>query len=483
MNKIIKIENKNFIKLNHAETRKLLPVIIENGIPLMRKKKDGTYSYIPSSDLDQYLKNLEIDLYIEDAVYNRYKSINIDFTFDSQTEQYHSGMEGAETELSDSFKTDSVFKAKLNASSEMDMMERVQSVMNSNYQLKALIENNSRFDSETASELADAFSRILCVSKAALQENVTKPVSEDKMIKLINETEFAVENLITLLSNGKSSYADLAKLEFIQTGSSTLNHMNRMLIRIVSFLFFYNEYFDKHSNDIKRIRGHFKEKFHGHYSKLFTDPQSINLEIVFKGGISPIDDKKTFLEYALGGFFHDIGKLPAIEYHDGDEGFVAIKARRHVFDTYNMLLQSGRFSLGLVAMGLLHHDYYNAPYGYRQRETLIKKFDKRKMDRSDSIRTKYCMSHNIKDVAYGIALSYFPGKVLEILDIYDAMTDPDKNYKQGCLNPYEALVEMKKQYIENKQPGIDPILFNIFVDFLKAGEVLNDSNTVDAFKV
>jgi len=285
------------------------------------------------------------------------------------------------------------------------------------------------------------------------------------------------------LTNGKSSLVDLGRLEFIQTGSNTLNHMNRMLIRVVSFLSYYNDYFSTHSNDVKRIRTRFKESFYPVYEKLYSDPQNINLEIVFKGGMSPVSDKKIFLEYALGGFFHDIGKIPDIEYHDGDEGFVPMKARRHVFDSYNMLLQSGRFTLGTVAMGLLHHDYYNAPYGYRQRETIIKKYDKRKMDRSDSLRTKYCMSHNVMDVAYGISHSYFPSKILEILDIYDAMTDPDKNYRRSCLTPDEALDEMKRSYINKGAPGVDPILFNMFIDFLKDSKVIIESSFADSLKI
>jgi HD-GYP domain-containing protein (c-di-GMP phosphodiesterase class II) len=380
-------------------------------------------------------------------------------------------------------KTDSVFKSELTVAGEMDMMERVQSVINSNYQLRKMIENQSWFNESLAGEIANNFSRILCISRATLDENINHKVSEDQIIKLINETEFAVENLITLLSNGKSTFADLGRLEFIQTGSNTLNHMNRMLIRVVTFLAYYNQYFTTHSNDVKRIRTRFKESFHPVYLKLFSDPQNINLEIVFKGGMSPISDKKIFLEYALGGFFHDIGKIPDIEYHDSDEGFVPVKARRHVFDSYNMLLQSGRFPLGTVAMGLLHHDYYNASYGYRQRETIIKKFDKRKMDRSDSLRTKYCMSHNVMDVAYGIALSYFPSKILEILDIYDAMTDPDKNYRRSSLTPDEALDEMKKSYIEKNAPGIDPILFNVFIDFLKDSKIIIDSGFADSLKI
>lgn len=478
MNNNIKIENEKFIRLSHEETRLLLPRIIENAIPLMRKKKDGTFTFIPPSDFDKYFKDSAEDLYLNEQSYRQYSGITNGLDISVRKD-----VSMPEPDKNRINSKDSAFISGLASAGEMDMMERLQSTINSNYQIKKLIDNRSRFNSETASEIANALSRILCISKVTLEENINKPVSEDQMIRLINETEFAVDNLITLLSNGQSSYIDLATLEFIQTGSSTLNHMNRMLIRVVSFLSFYNEYFTKYSNEVKRIRAHFKEKYHNHYSRLFSDPQNINLEIVFKGGIAPVSDRKIFLEYALGGFFHDIGKIPNIEYHDSDEGFIPLKARRHVFDSYNMLLHSGRFTTGTVAMGLLHHDYYHAPYGYRQRDTLVKKFDKRKMDRSDSIRTKYCMSHNIMDVAYGISLSYFPSKILEILDIFDAMTDPDKSYKRGCLTAEEALIEMKTKYLLNGQPGVDPILFNIFVDFLKEGGVLVNINTVESIKV
>jgi hypothetical protein len=477
MSSSIKKENESFMRIDHEETLILLPHIIENEIPLMRKKKDGTFTFIPPSDFDKYFKESAEDLYINEQVYRRYADVTLDTGTSAANDRSYS-------ESGNIIKTkDSAFITGLKEAGEMDMMERLQSTINSNYQIKTLIDNRSRFNSETASEISNALSRILCISRVTLEENINTPVSEDQMIRLINETVSAVDNLITLLSNGESSYIDLATLEFIQTGSSTLNHMNRMLIRVVSFLSFYNEYFTEYSNEVKRIRAHFKERYLNHYTRLFADPQNINLEIVFKGGIAPVSDRKIFLEYALGGFFHDIGKFPNIEYHDSDEGFVPLKARRHVFDSYNMLLHSGRFTTGTVAMGLLHHDYYNAPYGYRQRDTLVKKFDKRKMDRSDSIRTKYCMSHNIMDVAYGISLSYFPGKILEILDIYDAMTDPDKSYKKSCLTPEEALAEMKQKYLLNGQPGIDPVLFNIFVDFLKKSGVLVNINAIESIKV
>ena len=79
----------------------------------------------------------------------------------------------------------------------------------------------------------------------------------------------------------------------------------------------------------------------------------------------------------MGGLMHDIGKLPHISYHDGDSGYDVKKASRHVFDSYNMLLESNELTWGVVATGLLHHDYYGASFGYDQLNTLTKKYEER----------------------------------------------------------------------------------------------------------
>lgn len=236
--------------------RILLPQIMESNIPLMRKKKDGTFTYIPPEDFDKYFKNTVTDLYINEEIYDRNKDIIINFN----TQAVEDTLSHSTEKTVILKKTDTAFSTGLAEAGEMDMMERLQSTINSNYQIKSLVDKKSRFDNETASQISNAFSRILCMSKVTLEENIVKPISEDQMIRLVNEIEFAMDNLVTLLSNGESSFADLARLEFIQTGSNTLNHMNRMLIRMVSFLTFYNEYFTEYSNDIKRIRAHFKER-------------------------------------------------------------------------------------------------------------------------------------------------------------------------------------------------------------------------------
>ncbi|HOV08251.1 MAG TPA: hypothetical protein PK482_03960 [Spirochaetota bacterium] len=488
MDMIKKKDSKDLVALNNDEVRELLPLIMENSVPIMRKKRDGTFAFIPPAEFDQYLKEQDLELYIyRDEYTNLIKKITMSKKSPSNerdiSTELRSSSNSTNQPHSQNFDFDSIFKSEIKTASEMSMLERLQSVINNNYKIKNLIAQNSSFDREVAGHLSSIFSKTLCINKVTLEENINQPVGGEHLGRLIAETENVVDNLITLLSNGKSTYSDLARLDFVQTGSTTLNHMNRMLIRFIAFFFYYNSYFVTHSNEVKRLRSRFKEKFLPYYDRLFNSSQNISLEIVFKGGISPVTDRKTFLEFALGGFFHDIGKIPEIEYHDSDEGFIAAKARRHVFDSYNMLLTAEQFSLGVVAMGLLHHDYYNAPYGYRQRETLRKKFDRRQVERADTIITRYAMSKNIMDVVYGNSLSYFPSKILELLDVFDAMTDHDKKYKKISLEPEEALLTIKREFIDSIHLGIDPILFNIFIDFLKDSHVLPDNKSTEAIKI
>jgi HD-GYP domain-containing protein (c-di-GMP phosphodiesterase class II) len=63
------------------------------------------------------------------------------------------------------------------------------------------------------------------------------------------------------------------------------------------------------------------------------------------------------------------------------------------------------------------------------------------------------------------ALAYFPAKILEIIDVYDSVTDPGRKYRKA-LTPEEALAMMREEFIE-KHLKIDVILFDLFVYFVK----------------
>jgi len=473
-----KQEITDLIALNSEEIREILPFIIEKQTPLRRKKKDGTYAFIPHSEFDQYIREGDQLFYIEREVLENF--INERKSISKTTPIVKN--ERSKSSVKEEY-IDKGFKSELKISGEMDMTERIQSLVNSNYMIKKMQDDGKKFNPETINETTRIFTSTLCLNKSTFEENILKPVADEQLTRIMTETHSLINNLINMLAKGKSTFADLAMLEYVQTGSPTLNHMNRILIRFISFLFFYNSYFVKYSNEVKRFRAHFNTKFLPYYNRIMNNSQKVTLEIVFKDGIAPISNRQTFLEYAMGGLMHDIGKIPEIAYHDSDEGFDPVKARRHVFDTYNMLLQTKKFSNGVIAVGLLHHDYYGAPYGYNQVKTFVGKFSDRREQSRDVLFSKNLISYNILDVAYGNSISYFPGKVLEIIDIYDAMTDPDKAYRKSALQPEEALFEIRRQFLEKKNPGIDPILFNIFSDFLHSSALIKDPSSIESVKI
>jgi HD-GYP domain-containing protein (c-di-GMP phosphodiesterase class II) len=63
-----------------------------------------------------------------------------------------------------------------------------------------------------------------------------------------------------------------------------------------------------------------------------------------------------------------------------------------------------------------------------------------------------------------MTLAYFPAKVLEIIDVYDSVTDPNRKYHKA-MSSEEALTMMREEFI-TKHLKIDPILFDVFDNFI-----------------
>jgi hypothetical protein len=484
MSENTRFENE-FAILTTDEVKKNLSIIVEKEIPVRRKKSDGEFSYIPPMEFDTYLKNRNMDFYIESSVFrdkieNKEEVAIFDDFLESGPEPEHSESPVVNDE------PDSFFVQELKQARQMTIDERIQAVQRNNIKVKGFLDQGMTLNAGIMAETGSVIATTLCMNKSSLEENIKSPVKDDLLSKLVGETYLLIDNLVTLMSKDKSSFKYLADLGNIQTGSSTLNHMNRMLVRFVAFIFFYNDYFSRFSNEVKKYRAYFQTTFFPYYDKLFKGTQNITLEIAFKNGISPITERKTFIEYAVGSFLHDIGKFPEISYHDGEQGYDPRKARRHVFDSYNMLLESKKFTWGIVGTGLMHHDYYGASYGYQQSKTFSSKFtDRRKKlrDGTEAVSTKYLLSYNVLDIAYENTFAYFPSKVLELLDIYDAMTDTDKKYRKKHFTSEEAISEIKKEFLDKDHLGVDPVLFNIFVDFMKTSGAIMNPLFVEEMKI
>ena len=463
------MNTEEFTVMTSLDVKENLNIIIEYNIPLRRKKKDGTFSFIPPKDFDLYLKKTDMTFYIDLALLKETKELHKNKHNPYQSTHNTHPLHNEQQKFEDKDLIDIRVSIQ-----EMTFEQRILSIIKHGNTVKSYVSEDRMFDTSIIKEISDIFGETLCINEITLSENQDSPLPAENLSRLAKGTKILVDNLITFMDMGKASFKDFARLDYIQTGSNTLNHMNRMLIRFISFLFFYNTYFQKHTLEVQKFRTQFNEKYYKYYSRITEESQKINLEIVFKNGIGPIQNKADFVEFTLGGFLHDIGKLNMVSYHDGTDGYDKKKATRHVFDSYNMLINAKQFSPGVISSGLLHHDYYFKDGGYNQLNTFQSKFIDRRKNQREQSPTKYFMSFNINDVGYKTTYSYFPNKVIEILDIFDAMTDKDKKYREKPYSIEDALKTMRKEYIDIKKPGLDPILFNIFVDYIHESGLIPD---------
>jgi HD-GYP domain-containing protein (c-di-GMP phosphodiesterase class II) len=66
------------------------------------------------------------------------------------------------------------------------------------------------------------------------------------------------------------------------------------------------------------------------------------------------------------------------------------------------------------------------------------------------------------------ALAFFPAKVIEIVDVFYIVTDPNRKYRKA-MTTEGALSMMTEEFIK-KHPKIDLILFDIFSKFVREKE-------------
>ncbi len=201
---------------------------------------------------------------------------------------------------------------------------------------------------------------------------------------------------------------------------------------------------------------------------LETAPDS--LEDVFKGGMRELDGDN-LLQYGIGALLHDIGKVDNIDYFEGGDKYDRKVIMRHAPVSYNMIIKTREFDPIVAYLAALHHEYYNDKSGYGLSKLLFPEDVKK-------IKTPYyCLAYDLEEVKAGYAIAYVPAKMLEIVDVFDALTDKKRKYREREFTVDEALEIMKNDFIE-KSLKLDPILFSIFVDFVNNNAMLKDKTLI-----
>ena len=241
---------------------------------------------------------------------------------------------------------------------------------------------------------------------------------------------------------------------------NVIGHGNRVFIIFIEFMLYYNEQIDNHLN--LRTIINFNKKFKRFYENVFEkyeiNKNNIKFNDIFKNGLKkiPIENIASF---AAGAFWHDVVKVKELDYLNINKSKeYARRSTSHAIKGYQFLKLFRNYSDEISLIVEMHHEYYG--YGNGVIEIINRQFNENKPLNPSSL-----MSYNADDVQTLQSLEFFPAKVLEIIDLFDTTVMPQKIYNRKDMNAEDAVKLIYDNYII-KETQLDPILFELFVDFL-----------------
>lgn len=449
-------------ELSIEEISKNLKNILEVNVAIWRRNRDNQLVVIPVKKLEQYLGEKDADTY----------KFYIEINWRERIKEHESAIKKTgQTQAPQTTDEALLMKQveKFGRVEEQAVLFRAMSVVEREEILDECISKLSEEDKEKAPNIelvvrmVEVITNTFHANNANLEENITTDNVKENINGVLVKSNWIVKILISIFNRRDYPYEGLNFIEKISTGSKTVDHINKVFLRFVSFCVFYNEFIDK-GLFTKSIRGAYKERYHRHYKKKFPDME-VTIERIFKNGIRRVESEKEFQSYALGALLYDIGKVSNISYHDGTAPYDEDTMKKHALHGYNMLIKAKQYPFEALAMSVFHHEYYGGKGSYNFTKPLVSKFSGKKTE-EESI--KYFICYDKDDFLNGISLAYFPCKIIEIIDVFNALVSK-KNYPV-----IEALTIMKKEFIA-KTLKIDPILFRIFMEYIaRCGVLKND---------
>jgi len=191
-----------------------------------------------------------------------------------------------------------------------------------------------------------------------------------------------------------------------------------------------------------------------------VEAEDLSLERVFYKGMRAIPPE-FFYNWAVGFLVHDIGKAAAVEYHEGDAAYNRNIVVEHVKLGYTSVMNKTNYPKEAGLITGYHHEYYGDTSGYGYFRSYLDQYKKR----NPAIKQDYCIAYELEPMLDYQALAYFPAKVLEIIDVYDSVTDPNRKYHKAMTSD-DALAMMRNEFLIKNQK-IDAVLFDLYSNFIR----------------
>jgi hypothetical protein len=343
----------------------------------------------------------------------------------------------------------------------MPAEERTSHIRECKNRLDTLIAQKPRPEHLVTEALVETTRDAVMYNYASLMDviNITGDDAEKQTHDMVVHTHNLVKASSQLISENVFN-DDLMNALVSKSDGTIIQHMTRVYLKGVAFLSYYNKLVST-SSIINKLRISFHEKYRDFYHALLPHLLSddITLERVFYGGMRAIPED-TFLNWAIGFLVHDIGKATAIEYHEGEAAYNRDIVVEHVKVGYSSIMNKTSYPRDAGLITGYHHEYYGDPSGYGFYRTCFEQ--NRKLN--PHMKLNACIAYDLEPITGYEVLAFFPAKVLEIVDVFDSLTDQNRKYRKA-MTTEEALAVMREDFI-NKYHKIDIILFDLFLKFM-----------------
>ncbi|MCL2229848.1 MAG: metal-dependent phosphohydrolase [Treponema sp.] len=357
--------------------------------------------------------------------------------------------------------------------SEMTTEEKIDCLNNDKKRLNDILAQKTKDEAEVTEILVDTTKDAALINHAALEEAIKLADDEAKKLTqdLVDSTNEMVKSSAQLISENVFSNEMMNSLVEKSNGT-IIQHMTRVYLNGLAFLSYYNNLVST-SSAIQKLRIKFASEYRKFYHELLPhlSMEDIVLERVFYGGMRAIPTD-LFFKWAVGFLIHDIGKANAVEYHEGEAKYDRKIVIDHVKQGYKSIMTKTNYPMEASLITGYHHEYYGDADGYGYFRAYLSQYKKQNPNATQD----YCITYELEPILDYQALAYFPAKVLEIIDIYDSVTDPHRVYRKS-MTPDEALAMMKEEFVV-KHKKIDAILFDIFEAFIREKEKQNKGKSV-----
>ena len=207
----------------------------------------------------------------------------------------------------------------------------------------------------------------------------------------------------------------------------------------------------------------FNTKYCKYYKKVFEkyniDKKIITFDDIFKNGLKKLSLER-IASFAAGAFWHDVVKVKELDYLNINKPKDYSKdSTSHAIKGYQFLRYFRNYNNDISLIVGMHHEYYG--YGYSVLSNIISTY----LKENKTLSPAWLISYYSEDIYSLDSISFFPAKVLEIVDLFDTIVIPQKIYDRQGLDIKGAVEFIYENYVE-KEVQIDPILFDLFIQFL-----------------